>query len=223
MNGIHDMGGMTVFGPIEHEINEPVFHHDWERRVFAVNMALIGAYGPVDRFRHAVERMNPIHYLEMSYYEHWLAAIEMLAKEFALLSDEEITTGIVNSAQSPSQPPPDGEMIESIIKAGMPATRDSGRQVPRFNVGEKVRARNHNPHGHTRLPRYVRGRVGIIDRIYGTHAFPDTVAHDQGENPQPLYNVCFTAMELWGPAQPRQDNLHIDLWEDYLEPLKESR
>ena len=223
MNGIHDMGGMTVFGPIEHEINEPVFHHDWERRVFAVNMALIGAYGPVDRFRHAVERMNPIHYLETSYYEHWLAAIELLAKEFAVLSDEEITTGIVKSNLSPSQPPPDGETIESIIKAGIPATRDTGRQVPRFNVGEKVRARNLNSHGHTRLPRYVRGRAGIIDRIYGTHAFPDTAAHDQGESPQPLYNVCFTAKELWGPVQPRQDNLHIDLWEDYLEPLEEKR
>lgn len=223
MNGIHDMGGMTVFGPIKHEINEPVFHHDWERRVFAVNMALIGAFGPVDRIRHAIERMNPIHYLETSYYEHWLAAIELLAKEFAVLSDEEITTGIVKSNLSPSQPPPDGETIESIIKAGIPATRDTGRQVPRFNVGEKVRARNLNSHGHTRLPRYVRGRAGIIDRIYGTHAFPDTAAHDQGESPQPLYNVCFTAKELWGPVQPRQDNLHIDLWEDYLEPLEEKR
>ncbi len=223
MNGIHDMGGMTVFGPIKHEINEPVFHHDWERRVFAVNMALIGAFGPVDRIRHAIERMNPIHYLETSYYEHWLAAIELLAKEFAVLSDEEITTGIVKSNLSPSQPPPDGETIESIIKAGIPATRDTGRQVPRFNVGEKVRARNLNSHGHTRLPRYVRGRAGIIDRNYGTHAFPDTAAHDQGESPQPLYNVCFTAKELWGPVQPRQDNLHIDLWEDYLEPLEEKR
>ena len=223
MNGIHDMGGMTVFGPIKHEINEPVFHHDWERRVFAVNMALIGAFGPVDRIRHAIERMNPIHYLETSYYEHWLAAIELLAKEFAVLSDEEITTGIVKSNLSPSQPPPDGETIESIIKAGIPATRDTGRQVPRFNVGEKVRARNLNSHGHTRLPRYVRGRAGIIDRIYGTHAFPDTAAHDRGESPQPLYNVCFTAKELWGPFQPRQDNLHIDLWEDYLEPLEEKR
>lgn len=223
MNGIHDMGGMTVFGPIEQEINEPVFHHDWERRVFALNMAVIGAFGPVDRVRHAIERMNPVQYLEVSYYEHWLAAIEMLAKEFAVLSDEEIATGIVKSAQPSSQSPPDSAMIESIIKAGMPATRDSGRQQPRFNVGDKVRARNHNPQGHTRLPRYVRGRSGIIERIYGTHVFPDTVAHDQGENPQPLYNVCFEALELWGSAKPSQDNLHIDLWEDYLEPLQENR
>ncbi len=222
MNGIHDMGGMTVFGPVKYETNEPVFHQDWERRVFALNMAVLGVLGPVDRFRHAIERMNPVDYLETSYYEHWLAAIEMLAKELAVLSDEEIATGIVKSAQPPPQPPPDGEMIELIVKTGMPATRDSGRQDPHFNVGDKVRARNHNPHGHTRLPRYVRGRVGIIEQIYGTHAFPDTAAHDQGENPQPLYNVRFTASELWGPAQARQDNLRIDLWEDYLEPLQEN-
>ena len=147
----------------------------------------------------------------------------MLAKEFNVLSDEEISTGVVNSAYSPSHPPPDGELIESIIKSGMPATRDSGRQDPLFKVGDKVRARNHNPQGHTRLPRYVRGRLGMIDQVYGTHAFPDTAAHDQGENPQPLYNVRFEAVELWGPDQPRQDNLHIDLWEDYLEPILENR
>ena len=103
----------------------------------------------------------------------------------------------------------------------MPASRDTGRLEPRFAEGDRVRARNINPPGHTRLPRYVRGRVGIVDRIHGTHVFPDTNARLEGEGPQPRYNVRFEATELWGPAAPKHDRLYIDMWEDYLEPAGE--
>jgi nitrile hydratase len=211
------MGGMTGFGPISREENEPVFHADWERRVFAINIASLAFFGPVDRARHAVERMDAVDYLTTTYYEHWLAGTEILAKEFGYLTAEEIDSGKSAGTSELPHPAPDAEMIEGLIRGGMPATREEGRLEPSFKVGDKVRARNIEIPGHTRLPRYVRGRTGVITMVHGTHAFPDTAAHDQGENPQPLYNVRFEARELWGENVERKDCVNIDLWEDYLE------
>jgi nitrile hydratase beta subunit len=218
MNSIHDMGGMTGFGPVEPEPNEPVFHHDWESRVFAMGFATHGAFGPVDRIRHAIERMDPAEYLQTSYYEHWLVEIETLATELGMVSEEELASGVVKADTPLGTEAPDSEMIAAFVRSGMPATRDTGRQTPRFEVGQRVRARNIHPRGHTRLPRYVRGRIGIIEHIHGTHAFPDTAAHDLGDNPQPLYSVRFEATELWGSDHPQRDGVYVDLWEDYLEP-----
>lgn len=216
MNGIHDMGGIAGFGPISREADEPVFHADWERRVFAMNLASLAFFGPVDRARHAIERMDAIEYLTTSYYEHWLAGIEILAKDFGYLTDREIDTGKATGSKQTPHPPPDAAMIEGLVSGGMPATRDDGRQEPAFSRGDKVRARNVEIPGHTRLPRYVRGKQGVISMVHGTHAFPDTAAHDRGENPQPLYNVRFEAAELWGDNVERKDAVYIDLWEDYL-------
>lgn len=218
MNGIHDMGGMTGFGPVMRETDEPVFHTEWERCVFAMNMAVLAFLGPVDRFRHAIERMDPLEYLATSYYEHWLAAIEGVAKELGYLSDTEIEAGRAVTHSEMPHPPLDAATLEGLTRTGVPATREDGR-TPVFDVGETVRARNLNPASHTRLPRYVRGRTGVIAAVYGNHVFPDTVAHDRGEAPQPLYNVSFAAAELWGDDAPANDRVHIDLWEDYLEPV----
>ena len=218
MNGIHDMGGMAGFGPIEREDNEPVFHADWERRVFTMNIASLAFFGPVDRARHAVERMHPIMYLTTSYYEHWLAGTETLAKDFGYLTDDEIESGKATVTIDLPHPPPDAAMAEGLVRGGMPATREDGRQDPAFRVGDRVRARNIEVPGHTRLTAYVRGKTGVIGILHGTHAFPDTAAHDRGENPQPLYNVRFEAAELWGENVARKDCVYIDLWEDYLEP-----
>ena len=223
MNGIHDMGGMTCFGPVEREDNEPVFHFEWERRVFALNLASVGALGPVDKKRHAVERMDAGHYLNSTYYEHWLAALEIVAKEMGVLSEEEIASGVAKMAGPAADPPPGADTIQAIVRGGVPASRDTGRLEPRFGVGDRVRARNIHPPGHTRLPRYVRGRVGTVARCHGTHVFPDTNAHDDGEHPQPLYSVRFEATELWGPTAPQRDHLYLDLWEDYLEAPEEGR
>ena len=218
MNGIHDMGGMTCFGPIKREENEPVFHAEWERRVFALNVGNAGGLGPIDASRHRGERLNPGFYINSAYYERWLAGLEMALKEFGVASDEELAAGELTTPWTPPRPPPDADTIEARTGRGFPATRDTGRQKARFAVGTRVRARNINPSGHTRLPRYVRGHLGTVVRVHGTHVFPDTNAHGQGENPQPLYNVRFDAAELWGPEAPANDRLYIDLWEDYLEP-----
>lgn len=216
MNGIHDMGGMTCFGPVQAEENEPLFHADWERRIFALNLAVLPFIGPVDRLRHAVERMDPVDYLATSYYEHWLAGIEILGTELGLITEEEIATGKASKEIELPFPAPGGEMFEDVTLGGVPSEREEGRQEQRFKVGDQVRARNMEVTGHTRLPRYVRGKVGVIHLSQGTHLFPDTNAHDQGENPQPLYNVRFEAKELWGDNVARKDCVYIDLWEDYL-------
>lgn len=220
MNGIHDMGGMTCFGPVVPEENEPVFHSDWERRVLAMGLAGIAFFGPPDRFRHAIERLDPARYLASSYYEHWIDGIELLSKEFGVLNDEEIRTGNSLVPGPAHEPPPDADMIAAFIKHGDPVTRQEGRLAPVFSVGDVVLARNIQPEGHTRLPRYVRGKRGQVVAIHGSHVYPDTVAHDQGETPQPLYNVTFSARELWGPEASKHDYLYIDLWEDYLEPVR---
>jgi nitrile hydratase beta subunit len=220
MNGVHDMGGLTNFGPVRPEPNEPVFHAEWERRVFAMNMAALAFVGPVDRARHAIERMDAIEYLTTSYYEHWLRGLEMLAEELGYVTAEELMTGRAGSVAALPHPAPDAAMIEGLLRGGMPATRDVAVD-PAFAIGAKVRARNIEVPGHTRLARYVRGKTGTITAFHGCHAFPDTAAHDQGENPQPLYTVRFEASELWGENVARRDCVLIDLWESYLQPLDE--
>jgi nitrile hydratase subunit beta len=88
-----------------------------------------------------------------------------------------------------------------------------------FKAGQQVRARNVNPVGHTRLPRYARGKLGTVDRDHGVFVFPDTNAQFSGEKPQHVYSVRFSARELWGQQAPQQDCVHLDLWDDYLEPV----
>jgi len=217
MNGVHDMGGMTCFGPILREENEPVFHAAWERRVFPLAMLALGDLGTIDEYRHAIERMDPAHYLSSSYYEHWLAALETLAIEKGICTKEELATGIAQSVGGRTNPPLPPEVVPAIVQQGIPASRNTGRSTPRFKPKDRVRARNLNPSGHTRLPRYVRGKQGVIDGVYGTFVYPDTNAHDGGEQPQPLYRVRFDAGALWGPTAVGRDSLYIDLWEDYLE------
>ena len=217
MNGIHDLGGMTCFGPVRREEGEPVFHADWERRVFAMNLAALAFLGPVDRARHAIERMDPVEYLSTTYYEHWLAGLVMLAKDLGYATDAEIETGRAAAIKPTPFPAPNAEQAEGLVRHGIPATRDDGRATPRFAVGDTVRARNLEVTGHTRLARYVRGKSGVVTAHRGSHVFPDTAAHDRGENAQPLYTVRFEARELWGDNVTRRDCVYIDLWEDYLE------
>lgn len=223
MNGIHDLGGLTGFGPVLADKSEPVFHADWQRRIFALNMASLAFLGPVDRARHAIERMSSLEYLTTGYYEHWIAAIVTMAKDLGYVTDREIATGQVGHRKPVPHPAPGAAMIEGLIRGGMPANRDDRRTKPAIELGAKVRARNIEITGHTRLVRYVRGKFGVVTALHGSHVFPDTVAHDKGEQPQPLYTVRFEAKELWGDNVTRRDCVYIDLWESYLEPSHEGQ
>ena len=223
MNGPHDMGGMHGFGPVVREENEPVFHGDWEKRVYGVAQAARaqGLYN-IDESRHAIERMPPAEYLASSYYERWLASAERLLAEKGVVSPEELEARVALLEANPDSPLPRHEdpAFVARLRARMSARPSYEREgpAPRFAVGDRVRARNVHPTGHTRLPRYARGKRGVIHQHRGSHVFPDAHAHGEGEQPQPLYSVRFEARELWGASAEAGGSLYLDLWESYLEP-----
>jgi nitrile hydratase len=214
MNGIHDMGGMHGFGPVEPEAQEPVFHAEWEGRVYAMNAAL-GAWRKwnLDSWRHDIELLPPEQYLR-SYYERWLLAMEKRIVRHGMVSSEELASGKPGAESAKLTPALTAERIQ--LNRRIPAAKDDSVR-PRFSIGQQVRARNIQPTGHTRLPRYVRGKTGRIDRDHGVYVFPDTNAHGQGEQRQHVYSVRFTARELWGESASPIDSVYLDLWDDYLE------
>lgn len=218
MNGVHDMGGMHGFGAVEPEAGEPVFHHPWEARTFALRQAC-GALGKwnIDMSRHANERMPPEAYLPATYYERWLNGLQRLLLESGLATRSELASG------KSERPAPTGlvafapEKVDAAVRAGRNYRVDA--PVPAgFMVGARVVARNINPTGATRLPRYVRGKRGVVDRDHGVFVFPDANAAGLGPKPQHLYCVRFSARELWGEQARAKDSVCLDLWEDYLEP-----
>lgn len=223
MDGIHDLGGMMGFGAVEREDAEPVFHAAWEGRVFAMAALSPGAPANIDAFRHAIERLPPVEYLTRGYYGRWLAALErQLIRAGALDAGEvqaryrERGTGSLPDLDPPGPDMTGGKALPEPEIAG-----DSRRPVaaaPRFSVGDKVRAKNIHPHGHTRLPRYVRAKTGEVVRLQGGWVFPDTNAHGLGEKPQHVYCVRFNGQELWGDDAEPGTVVHIDLFDDYLEP-----
>ncbi len=217
MDGIHDMGGMDGFGPIPIEQNEPVFHTPWQGRMWAMNAAL-GALGKwnIDSARHALERMNPALYLNSSYYLRWLYRTEDILVEHKMVSREEIETPPEQRQVEKQAEPLHHDEIVSRAHAAKSARVDAD-VAARFKAGETVRARNIHPAGHTRLPRYVRSRTGMVDKDYGVFVFPDTRAVFDGDKPQHLYSVCFTARELWGDDASARDKVYLDIWDDYLE------
>jgi nitrile hydratase len=218
MNGIHDMGGMDGFGPVVREADEPVFHAAWERRVFAlVNFAMGSARINIDEFRHAIERIPPGQYLASSYYERWLAAAETLLVERGVITREELLAKHDNSPETLR-----AQIASGVRNAGpQPISEKPGAisARARFAKGDRVRARNMNPLGHTRVPRYVRGKRGVVARDWGVFVFPDTNAHHAGTKPQHCYSVEFEARELWGKSAKGREKVLVDLWEGYLEPL----
>jgi nitrile hydratase len=224
VNGVHDMGGMHGFGPVGREEHEPAFHTEWERRAFALTLAM-GAWKrwTLDMSRFARERMPPVEYLRASYYERWLWGLEALLLERGFLTPGELArvrAGIAadRGARAPLQ---EGALtvdaVPRLLRNRRAARRDD-LVPPRFKAGDRVEARNLNPVGHTRLPRYVRGRCGVVARDHGVFVFPDTNALDQGETPQHVYSVRFEARELWGPDGCLRDAVYVDLWDDYLDP-----
>jgi nitrile hydratase len=218
MNGVHDMGGMHGMGPIQAEKNEPVFHEPWEGRVLALRRAMAAwRKWNIDVTRHEVELVPPAEYLRLSYYERqFVAFLEVLAKS-GLVTRAELESGKPAEGSPKAIPVLTPEKAAVLIAKGVPASRDVP-VIPRFQAGDRVRARNMHPVGHTRLPRYARGKVGVIDRDHGVFVFPDTNAHFLGEKPQHVYSVRFAARELWGQQASPRDSVYVDMWDDYLEP-----
>ena len=214
MNGIHDMGGMQDMGSVQREKAEPVFHAPWERRMFALFNALDVNW---PERRREIELIPPADYLRMSYYERWLAAIEPLMTNAGMLTPEEIESGrVIGGANKTWHVLTAAEAVASIAPSH--EKRASPTVSARFQVKQRVRARNLNPVGHTRLPRYARGKTGTIERDCGVAALQDTVTEGLAPKLQHVYSVRFAARDLWGERANHGDSVYLDMWEDYLEP-----
>jgi nitrile hydratase len=217
MNGVHDMGGMHGMGPVEIERDEPVFHAAWEARAFALTLAsgFRGRWN-IDMGRYSREQMPPAAYLAATYYERWLFGLEKLLLQEGLVTADELATGRA-AAQAGSEGTLRASDVEHFLRNRRNA-RLGEAVLPRFRAGAPVLARNLHPVGHTRLPRYVRGHRGVIDRDHGVFIFPDTNAMTRDRKPQHCYSVRFAARELWGPEASARDGVYVDLWDDHLDP-----
>ena len=217
MNGVHDMGGMHGFGPVRPEQNEPVFHAAWEGRTYALNLCMFAwRKWNLDAARFSIESLPPADYLAMSYYEKWYVALINKMLNAGMVTRAEVESGRAAPGSMKAMPPLSAADIPGFVQSVGSYRRDVAVRAG-FRAGQRVRARNINTEAHTRLPRYARGKSGVIARDYGVFAFPDTNAHGLGEKPQHLYSVRFAARELWGDQAKRKDTVYIDLWDDYLE------
>jgi len=213
MNGIHDMGGMDGFGEVQPQDNEP-FHDPWEKQVFAASL-LVRTGGNLDENRFTQESIPPVDYLSQSYFWRWLHSLETRLLKYGIITEEELKN-------------PDGRLAraggnQAVTAEEVVARRTGGSnrmQVdvpPKFQLGDRVIVKNEHPRGHTRRPRFVRGRRGQVHLDHGVYPFPDTRAHGLGDKPQHCYSVRFTATELWGSRGNPRDVVYVDLFDDYLE------
>jgi len=221
MNGIHDMGGMQDMGPVVRDPDEKPFHEPWEGRAWGLLRAM-GSFRtkPVPNFRWELEIIPPADYLRMSYYERFIHNMVIWLRKDGLVTQPELDSGHADPGSRRYTPRLTPAMARAQLAQRAPAARDSVQLPARFHGGEQVRARNVNPLGHTRLPRYVRGKLGTIVRVSGVFELEDTDTAGlslPGDKPQPVYMVRFGARELWGEQAGRSDAVFIELWENYLE------
>jgi len=211
---------MHGFGRVGIEADEPIFHADWEGRVLALNSLLLTRrLYTIDAFRHGIETLAPIDYLQASYYERWRRSVEKQLMQSDWLDARELEERLGALRRSEEAPPgrpapPVGRSRVGALESGV---RREVAAWPRFREGQTVRARNQHPRGHTRLPRYARGRAGRIAKVGFAYVFPDANAHGQGESPQYLYSVRFEGRELWGDSAEEPSAVYLDLFEPYLE------
>jgi nitrile hydratase len=215
-DGAQDMGGVKGFGPVEPEPDEPVFHAEWEKRAFALTLAMGKPGGwNIDMSRSAREDRPKDEYLRMTYYEIWLAGLQRLMRERELIADDEIAAGHSLHAPKAVNVLSSGD-VEKTLHRGGPTEREP-KTSAQFKPGDRVRMKDMNPPTHTRLPRYVRGRAGVIERVLGCHVYPDSNATGHGEDPRWLYTVVFDGRELWGNEAQAGTTISVDAWEPYME------
>jgi nitrile hydratase len=212
MNGIHDMGGMQGLGEIGYKENEPIFHAPWEGRVHALVQAMRSG-----GLRPYIERIPAAEYLRMSYYERWYTALVTRLIERGIITRAEVERGQADPAAVQATPALTPAVARELLFSP-PREEQDIELTPRFRVGDGVRGRNIHPTTHTRMPRYTRGRRGVVERIRGVFNLPDSEQVSGEPKPQHVYLIRFTARELWGEEAPAPDSLYIDMWEDYLEP-----
>lgn len=220
MDGIHDLGGMHGFGAIPIEDEDYVFKHQWQRRSFGLAQALAGpARYCADMHRHKIECIPPVDYLEMDYFEKWAVATSELLVDMGLANRRELQTGTKEFDVDLINHPPIGpnDLVRA-MRDGVQLKFPDDTCIARFAIGDQVRVRSDAPPHHSRVPRYVRNRVGEIVGIHGVFQFADSVAQNAGPSPQHCYAVAFTAACLWGnDAEAPTDMIQLDLAEAYLD------
>jgi nitrile hydratase len=202
MDGIHDLGGRQGFGRVRYTLNAPAFHAEWEVAAnslyaFAVRQGIFN----MDEYRHAIERMEPAHYLTASYYERSLTGTLTLCVEKGLVTHEELErlAGGAVPLASPSAP-----------------GRGNAERRMRFQPGDRVLVRPDHVPGHIRLPGYIRGMTGVVVGVSPAYPFPDAHAHGVEAEDEPTYDVRFRAEDLW-PNGADAALVHVGVFESYLE------
>ncbi len=224
MDGIHDLGGVEGYGPVPYVPEERArVGQRWEGVAGAALFALLrSGKTNLDAHRHRIERLDPERYLPITYWGRWLAAVEVAAVEQRILEPVAVDERLRTLGHRPdhSAAPPRLHPVAALESTtNEPGFIRSVDDPPRFAVGDAVRTLDHPPlRGHTRLPRYARGRRGRIARVYPAFTFPDTTAHGRGEDPCYVYAVAFDATELWGPDADPGQRCHLDVFEPYLLP-----
>lgn len=219
MNGVHDLGGMHGFGPVARDQSEPPFEFEWVPAVIAMQAATVPAVASIDEFRHAIERMDPVHYLRSTYFEHWLDGMTRYCVEKGVATAEDLAARVAHfegNASGEAKPLADQSGWVSRRRPG-PLHRRTQSSPPRFQIGDAIRTNRDQPVGHTRLARYARGRCGVIVGYRACFVLPDAAAHGREESAH-LYSVRFSAAELWGASAEAGTSVFIDLFERYLEP-----
>ena len=206
---------MMGFGPVQPEVNEPVFHEDWERRVLALTLAMDAAgLWNIDILRHTRESFPAQIYWSVPYYDLRVEAHVKVMIERGLITEAEIQAGHMRVPPVPMVAVLKAEKVRPLLAKGSPYNRVQA-SLPLFKTGDHVKVRNLHVSGHTRLPGYLRGATGEIMRYNKAHVFPDAHAHGKGENPQHLYTLRFKARDVFGVNN--EDDLQADLFEPYLE------
>jgi nitrile hydratase len=205
MDGMHDLGGKQGFGRVRYSLRAQTFHEPWEKRVNALySLAVKLGIFNMDEYRHAIERMEPRHYLSASYYERSLTSLATLCVEKGILTHEELERRAQGAfpLASPSAP-------------GRPnvATREA------LKVGDKVTVKTDYVPGHVRMPGYIRGKSGVVVGVSPAYPFPDAHAHGIEAEDEPTYDVRFDARDLWSDAADPAF-VHVGVFESYLERAK---
>jgi nitrile hydratase subunit beta len=229
MNGVFDLGGTDGLGPVHPSPSEPAYHAEWEKSLLAIFAAgfRAGLYG-MDSFRHGIELMDPSYYLNSPYYEHWLHSVEHHAITKGAIDPTELDRRTKQFLDNPDAALPEHDpnpelldFVNGVAFVGASARRPTDKPV-RFDVGDVVRVRSVAPLGHTRMARYVRGKVGTVVAYRGSFIFPDSAGNELGEDPQHVYTVQFDGAELWGEqyAEPNTSST-FDVWDPYIEPAEQ--
>ncbi|HEY2561400.1 MAG TPA: nitrile hydratase subunit beta [Caldimonas sp.] len=203
MDGIHDLGGRQGFGPVRHSPTAAAFHDDWEKRVNALySLAVKAGIFNMDEYRHAIERMEPRHYLSASYYERSLTSLATLLVEKGLVTRDELE-----------------RRADGAFPLASPSAPGRSNVAPRarFRVGDRVVVRNDHVPGHVRMPAYIRGKRGVVVGESPPYPFPDAAAHGVAAAAEPTYDVRFAAAELW-PNASDAAFVHVGVFQSYLAP-----